>query len=278
MLARITVIQSLTGLEDLFSSLWDNIFTQNFCEVRNSHVEGSASHLDSSLWGRRLYEALCVLRPAGLRWTRVADYGPAFPSCLQAFQDGAGLTGRFSPQCTVTCKSLPLRWENALFVSQWEYKDKGLSSGFIPHSWTWRVTWFLPTWDSYLIQQKRGSLVGNREQLHFTFLLLTVSGIISGISRVNALPWYQTCISAQTKKQLSSPDPSILSRLGNWVLSLVMPSCPERTFPLILLVVEVTCPLCNLELNSSDNYHNEGPLSAQGSRIWFLLIRCNEKK
>ena len=164
------------------------------------------------------------------------------------------------------------------FVSQWEYKDKGLSSGLIPHSWTWRVTWFLPTWDSYLIRQKRGSLLGNREQLHFTFLLLTVSGIISGISRVNALPWYQTCTSAQTEKQLSSPDPSILSRLGSWVLSLGMPSCPERTFPLILLVVEVTCPLCNLELNSSDNYHNEGPLSAQGSRIWFLLIRCNEKK
>lgn len=53
----------------------------------------------------------------------------------------------------------------------------------------------------FLSHSAESRFIENREKLRFTFLLLTVSGIISGISRVNELPWYQMCIILKKKKK-----------------------------------------------------------------------------
>lgn len=102
-------------------------------------------------------------------------------------------------------------------------------------------------WESYLIRQKRGSLVGTKGATAFCFLSLTVYGILSGISRVSDSPWLQTCIMLKQRNNSGSPDPSTTSQ--GWGLeSFHRParSCPQRTFPLILhnswkwLVLSVT--------------------------------------
>ena len=73
----------------------------------------------------------------------------------------------------------------------------------------------------------------------------------------------------------SSPAGRMVQQVEGWgavsfLWACILEACwavTERTFPLVLLVVEVTCPPCDLELNSSDNYHNEGPPCAHGNRI-----------
>lgn len=73
----------------------------------------------------------------------------------------------------------------------------------------------------------------------------------------------------------SSPTGRMVQQVEGWravsfLWACILEACwavTERTSPLVLLVVEVTCPPCDLELNSSDNYHNEGPRCARVNRI-----------